>query len=240
MKLKENRLIIVVFILLSFNINAQNNLVGSYYNSDLKRQFVLNSDGSFLILNSKNDVNFYQIDTLSYGTWQQEENFIILNTPKSIDSQKLGIAVIENELPNSDSLVIEISNPYEKQYGKIEKGFHRVFSYIFFIDSYQGNFGPEILMESNRIVLPKTKEDKLVNLNLSIIPNSYLYPSLIAYNFLTTDFYEFKNRNSNYIKIDIPDLTFNYIGYMRFRDEYIKIKNDVITIRGEKFKKSSR
>jgi hypothetical protein len=227
------------FAALTTNLSAQNSIIGSYKCDECDRQLTLNADHRFILLDLNKGVYFYHLDTLSFGTWRQENNFVVLNTPKSIESQKLKIIVEESFNPNSDSLVLEIFNPYENFSNQYEK-VNRVFSYLFFIDSYESKYGPEIYMKGNRIALPKLITDKIVNLNLTIVPNSYLYPCPLAFNYLTTDMYTFRNRDANYIKIDIPDFTFNYIGYLRFDKEYVRIKNSTLLIRGKEFKKSNR
>lgn len=42
---------------------------------------------------------------------------------------------------------------------------------------------------------------------------------------------------TNYIKVDIPDFTFDYIGYERYKEEYVKIKKGKLLLRGEIFER---
>ena len=226
----------LILSLFSFQLFGQKNITGNYICIETKSQLVLKSDNSFRLINSNSGMLIFHIDTLSFGIWKKEGEFIILNTPKSIESRRLKIFVEEKFIPNSDSLILEIHNPYEEDVTFKYKNF-RIFEYVFNIDSYDARFGPEIFMKGNRISLLKSSTDKIVNLNLTIVPNSYLYPSTLAFNYLVTDMYTFKDRNSNYLKIFIPDFTFDYIGYERFKNEYARISKNKIILRGNVYEK---
>jgi hypothetical protein len=242
-KLKMSRTLFLIFFLsitifLNFDLSAQKNVIGKYIGAETNRTLTINQDGSYFLLNEKHGVILYHIDTLSYGKWKQDGVFIILNTPKSIESRSLRVNVIEKYIPNIDTLKIEISNPYEDYFQKY--GGKRLFEYVFFIDSYEAKFGPEIFMKGNKISLYKTENDKIVSLNITIVPVCYLYPSPLAFNYLVSDTYTFKNRNSNYIKVNIPDFKFEYIGYERYKEEYLRIRKNGLILRGEVFERQDK
>jgi len=229
-------LILIILTLLSIDVYAQKDVIGKYVGKESNRTIILKKDGGFYLLNEGRGIMFYHIDTLSFGSWKICNNFIILNSSESIKSRKLKVNVQESYNPNSDSLLVEIFNPYEDFSRKYEKG-HRIFKYVFYIDSYEGRFGPEVCMKSNKISLPKSSYDKIVNMVITIIPNSYLYPYRLAFNYLETDTYTFSDRNSNHIKVTIPNFTFEYIGYERFREECVRLIRNELILRGEIFKK---
>lgn len=238
--MKKNRIhshyiLITLALFLNLNIYAQKNIAGSYIGKETNRVLILNPDSNYYLLNEEAGYILYHLDTLSFGKWRKDDGFIILNSSKNLEGISFKADVKEEFLPEKDSLVIEINNPYEEYFRRI--GGKRLFDYIFYIDSYDHKFGPEIQMKNNKIGLYKTKKDKIVNINITIVPNSYLYPSILAFNYLTTDLYSFKNRSSNYIKINIPNFTFEYIGYIRFRNEYVRIKKGDLYLRGELFKR---
>jgi len=188
-QLKKNNislptLSLIIILFLNLNVCAQKDLVGKYLGNETNRSLIINPDGSFLLLNENRNVILYHIDTLSFGKWRIDGDFAILNTPKSIESRSLKVVVEENFIPNSDTLVLEILNPYEEYF--LKYGGKRLFDYVFFIDSFEGKFGPEIFMKSNKTSLYKTKNDKIVNLNITIVPLSYLYPSTLAFNYLVS------------------------------------------------------
>lgn len=224
-----------LFLVLSLNVSAQNYLAGSYIGKENGQKLLIKQDGSFSFLNHERRGKVFQLDTISFGSWKLDGDFIVLNTPKSINSSRLKVEVEESYIPNSDSLVVEILNPYEDYYRNY--GGRRLFDYVFSIDSYESNLGPEIYMQGNKISLCKTESNKIVNISIYIIPNCFLYPSTLAFNCLETDLYLFKNRSSNYIKVTIPQLTLEYIGYVRFKEEYVKITPNKLLLRGEIFKK---
>jgi hypothetical protein len=229
---------ISIAVFLNSDLCAQKNTIGTYIGRETNRTLNIKQDGSYFLLNEKNEMILYHFDTLSYGKWKQDGLFIILNSPKEIESRSLRVNVIEKYIPNTDSLTIEISNPYEDYFQKY--GGKRLFEYIFFINSYEARFGPEIYMKGDKISLNITKNDKIVSLNITIVPLCFLYPSPIAFNYLVSDTYTFTNRSSNYIKVNIPDFTFEYIGYERFKEEYVRIRKNELILRGEVFERQNK
>lgn len=225
-----NSLVTLLF-LLSLNVSAQNYIAGTYIGKETGQNLIIKQDGGFFLFNHERRDKVFQLDTMSFGSWRLEGDFIVLNTPKSINSSRLKVEVEEGYIPNSDSLVVEILNPYEDYYRNY--GGRRLFDYVFSIDSYESNLGPEIYMQGNKISLYKTENNKIVNISIYIIPNCFLYPSSLAFNNLETYLYLFKNRSSNYIKVTIPQLTLEYIGYVRFKEEYVKITQNKLLLRGE-------
>lgn len=235
MKIMLFNILSFALILLSINLSAQRNIIGKYIHEGTGKVLVIENNEKYFLLNGGNKSLAYHVDTLSYGNWNMDESFLVLNVSKSIDSQIVNMQIEEKTTERTDSLVVEIHNPYESLFNHY--GGRRIFKYIFSIDSYKGGFGPEVHMEHNRIALPKVEDDKIVNINLYIVPNSYLYSTPLYYNYLVTDNYEFKNINSNHIEIDLPDMTLAYIGYVRFKDEYVRVKRNKLILRGDVYQK---
>lgn len=214
---------------------SQDSLAGKYHCAGVLKSLVVNEDGNYFLLNEDPRRIYYRIDTLSFGKWKLDGDFIVLNTSKSIAGQKIDVVIEEHYKPG-DSLILEISNPYEN-FAKKMVG-EREFHYIFSIDSYSGSFGPSISMKNNRIALYKSNNDKIFSIYFIIIPNSFLYPYPLAFNYLITDNYIIKNNDANYLKVSIPKFTYEYIGYIRFNSEYVKIiDKNKLKLRGEIFER---
>lgn len=228
----------IIFIsLLESPIFAQSNLVSSrqFYDAIHKQTLVLNADGTYVLINNKERVLLHYIDTLSFGKWEEEGNFFVLNSHKRIENQELKVSVIEEYQENFDSLKILIENPYEDYL--VSNGGSRLFSYIFSIISYEDKFGPGVVMENNSMTIPKSEVNKLVYFFITIVVDAHAYPETLAFNYLNTEMYQFKNRSANIIKINIPELRFEYIGYKRFRSEYVRIYKKGVLLNGCFFKK---
>lgn len=233
---KQMKTKIIFFLLVCCTSSySQQSILGKYIGKETKRVLELSENGHFTMLNDR-DSGVFKQDTLSFGNWKYEEGFIVLNTPKSINSNVLKINVVESVI-DSDTLKIEINNPYEKYFHKEQTHYPRFFNYFFQINSVSGKYGPFVSINENYTYFPKDKNEKIYNIKVFIVPLSFYYPSTLAFNFLETEVYHFKNMQTNYIKVDIPDFTFDYIGYERYREEYVKIKKRKLLLRGEIFER---
>lgn len=234
-----NKLSVVILCYIIFtqlDVIAQNNIIGKYIGQESNRTLKLIEDNSFIIRNDENSMVF-QLDTLSFGTWKQEKSFIILNTPDEINNNVLKVNVIESVVV-SDTLKIKINNPYEKYFHEGKMHRPRYFNYFLQISSDDSTFGPLLFLDENQTHLYKKEKDRIYNIEIFMVPLCFEYPSTLSFNFLKTELYTFKNTSSNCIVIDIPQFTFDYIGYERYREEYVKIKKkDELLLRGELFKK---
>ena len=235
MRSKTSFIWIVALITLQLNTFAQDEIVGSYKGEDSFKTLHLNNNGRFYFLSLHNHNVYDNIDTLSYGSWRTKNNFLILNTPKTIESEFLNMQIEKSNILDSDSLTIEINNPYETYQAK--RGGNRLFNYVAFISWKDYLSSSFIKFKSNRYSVLKSKVKGIIYITLKIIPDTYEYPSKIAFNFLKTESYYISCTESNYYKLFLPDLTMEYIGYVRFKEEYVKTDGNTLLLRGEKYVK---
>lgn len=218
-------------------------VVGYYVGRETHRTINLNIDGSYSILYDKSFSPFlpvaYTMDTLSIGTWKLEDNLIVLNSSKKINSNRLKVLVQEELIENFDSILFEIHNPYEDNLISNCSKLARVFTYSLSITTNRDVYGPEIKLKENKVCLKKYPNNDLVDLNIYIIPDVIYFVSPVAFNYLKTETYKFKNRKSNKIVVTIPNLTWEYFCYERYRDELVKAKKNTLILRDEKFDKNS-
>jgi len=203
------RIILIAIFGLSCSVNyAQSDVVGYYVGRETHRTINLYKDGSYNILYDRRDIPLvFKMDTLSFGNWKLEDNLIVLNSSEKIKKSCLKVLVQEEIIENFDSILIEIHNPYEDKYFSNCGKHPRVFTYSMCISAYSDVYGPEINLKDNKICLKKYMNNDLVNLNIFIIPNVYYLVSPIAFNYLETEEYIFKNRKSNKIIVTIPPLS---------------------------------
>lgn len=233
--------------LLKLNKKTENNktiniydVVGYYVGRETYRTINLNIDGSYNILYDRRNIPLiFKMDTLSFGTWKLEDNLVVLNSSQKINRSRLKVLVQEETIENFDSILFEIRNPYEDKLISNCRNYPRVFKYSISISAYTDLYGPEIKLNDNKVCLKKYPDNDLVNLLIYAIPDVIYFASPIAFNYLVTEQYTFKNRKSNKIVVTIPDLTWEYFCYERYRDELVKVRKNTLILRGEKFDKNS-
>ena len=215
-----------------------NNIYGTYLDTDGHKKLEINPNGTFQLIYTDNFLERTKrrhLTKLSFGDWRKESNFLVLNSSYSIKSDVLDV-VVEEKIDKGDSLRFDICSPYEA----FEKGRGlRIFRYEIYIDSDDPFVTYGISANSSTIVERVDRNFSINGFALAIVPDPYLYPGdNMAFNFLRTRLYTPKNKKSNYFKITIPDHTLDYLGYIRFKEEYVKvIDKNTVQLRGEKFKK---
>jgi hypothetical protein len=213
---------------------------GIYVDKNNEKQLEIKANGTFNMSHTDDFLmkhNVWRLKSISTGTWEKENQFLILNTDKKIQSKTLDVKVIEKSLDN-DSLIVNILNPYEQL--EMKSQYPRVFNYSISFGSTNPILEEAYLIESSKLTLPKINNEKysIYSIWIDIVPDALNYPNQLAFNYLTTGYIELEGNTSNYFEISIPDLTLEYIGYVRFKEEYVKIIDmNSLQIRGESFKK---
>lgn len=216
---------------------AQNTAGGSVYvDVDNTRQLVLSGDGAFS-LNYTADYlashATWRLRQISYGMWRREGDFVVLNSSDEFMSDRLAINGEENVDESVEGIRIEVSNPYEKTFGGEPR---RLFRYILYIDTNDEGLSGEVMMEGSCITIPIDSGVIVNGLWVFVVPDPYLYPAGLAFNFLRTEYYSVNNRATNWFRLNIPSLDIEYIGLMRFSEEYVRITSDgALVLRGKKF-----
>jgi hypothetical protein len=228
--------VIIFFLFFQKYSFAQKKVINEFQGQETKRILRFEEGNKFVLLNKKNN-HVFQLDTLSYGFFEKNNSNIILNTPKNVETNILKIKVLESRT-DSDSIKITINNPYEEEYHKKKINHLRFFNYYLQIDGEENEISPIILIQNNYVCISKKDFKKIYSIKVHIVPNSFYYPSKLAFNFLSTDLYIFNDKFANDINIEIPFFTFDYIGIERYKQEYLKIENkNKIILRGEFFTK---
>ena len=179
----------------------------------------------------------YQQDTLSYGHWKIKDVFVVINSSEKISDSEFPIVVEESKNP-TDTLKILITNPYEINFYKNNNRF-RYFNYYLSLNTSNEEYNDLIKLETNQLILNIKENVHIFSFYILIVPDVINFPSDIAFNYLTTKSYKLSHFKSNHFKINIPDFTLDYIGYTRYKEEYIKVLSiNRIQLRGEIFEKN--
>jgi hypothetical protein len=240
--MKKNIPLVFAFIIIWFSsikLNAQMNYSGEYINEKGNKILILKDDNTFSLKDNTDYgtlMPIWRLDTLSFGSWKFKDNFIILNTPRSIESNIMKMFIKEEYLSDYDSLLITISNPYETCSSKHSGS--RLFRYLLYIDDFDVFFNENVFIEGNTARVYVPKRNRINGVKLWIIPDSFLYPNNLAFNFLQTEYLRLEDPKSNVLTIEIPDFTLEYIGYERYNNEHIIIRNKKLIFRGDVFKKN--
>jgi len=233
---------------------SSNQKVLEFFDDYGQKSLILEPDGKYLYRYTDEYLKylkFYLIQDLCYGTWRFENGFYILNSAEEIQNPILDRYVEEMEIEN-DSVKIEIVNPYEEyikenhiymhfEYDddKLIKKFQQVrfFEYEVAFDAYRSSKTRIFRSDKADFQIEKDSLGEFRSISISIIP--YLsYPGNITFKSLGTNSYRIQNSQSNFFRVHIPQFTMEYLGYIRFKEEYVKvIDKNTVQLRGEKFKK---
>jgi hypothetical protein len=218
---------------ISSNVTQEKTLVGVFIGSESKERITLDSNHKFIIMAPQGSLfdDLNKIDTISYGTWNIDKEFLVLNSAKEILGQFLHLCVKEAYV-TQDSITVEITNPYEEELTKRivaanNKAFYKTRPFYYVVNFTGNNVGfvskSGTIRGGNIIKYQGYNDLKISSISITIIPDNFNYPGYLSYKLVYTLPYETMNPNSNYFKINIPDFTSNYMNYRRLKGEFVKI-----------------
>jgi hypothetical protein len=193
-------------------------------------QFVLN-DRTFLYVDTymQMDAPPYKCcDTLAYGSWSIDKGcgLLILNSPEELNTSYINMDVKEKSELSSDSLYFFIYNPIENHYKEYNEKYRELF-YSLLITSDSPDFDARLAVKEfdvNPIKQPKPKSN-IESFSIKVIPKHNIPVQHIGVREIYTLDYNVKNPNSNVFIIKLPQLSYNYINYLRLVGDYVKIES---------------
>lgn len=220
-------LLIVFFVSCSPSKHSSVDLFGIYKqegNSNVK--LILNENEFVYIDPYTNDLALYTCcDTITKGTWVKENNLLCLSTPQ-LKSTLLDIYVDElSEMPK-DTLYFYLQNPIEEYYRKMEVK-NRDIYYRVSITEKNGNLLDSWVWEfdTNEIKILKPKGIFIAKFSISIYPKANFGGRNIGTKEISTLEYKLKSYSSNLFKINIPQLTYEFMSYLRLNRDFVRIIN---------------
>lgn len=203
------------------------------------KNLIIDGTGFALVDNGpyRDRSGFICCDSITYGSWKIDNvhGILSLSTPQ-LPQYFVSEKVHEESGLSKDSLYFFITNPIERSMG--EK--HENILYNIFFQSYTPselhNSGlrthlslddsvANIKYNTNRIVIANKNHAKITSFTIIIMPTAD-YSGRNALRLILTKQQIVNDGNSNVFKINMPDLTYGFITYLRLTDVYVKIVNN--------------
>ena len=175
------------------------------------------------VLNHSFRINDDCCDTISYGSWELLANSNFISLVSSIDLgdpslNKIKFNVSEFENKESDSLIIEIKNPLERD--SFDADYDKILDYEVLVIKKSESF---LFQEpKNNLVIFRNQEEPLKEIKCYIQTNNRFRGRNIGVRIVELD-YLVKSPKSNSFIINIPDLTYEYLTYLRFKREFVRV-----------------
>lgn len=189
-------------------------------------KYIFNADGTYRFLNNQDLVGGMEdFDTISFGKWRVEKNFVVINSHDKLGNKYPEIKVTESLTRSKDSLYFFIQNDYAGIY-KLGPDYEPLFSpYFYYKIDLNGSVNKEIYNNrfGKKFTLPIHKEDTFRGFSFYIYPEIDNYSFDIVYNRMYTQSYSIINQSNNTFTVTIKDFSFKNFLYKRYKEEYIKI-----------------
>jgi hypothetical protein len=197
---------------------------------DTTVKLVINN-GNFYLTDSRRNDHLATLccDTITFGNVHSDGNgILIFNSDPSLNPIFIDMDVVEHQNANQDSIIFHIKNPIEKEYRKYnDKGGDLIYTLLVqpsasSIDYFREN---NQTFEDNVIRYFNPDRLSISSIKVTIVPKQSIPVKDISVREIHTLEYKAKNRESNNFEINIPQLSYGFIGYKRLRDDYAKIVN---------------
>lgn len=228
-------LALLAFSLIQFSCSSKKYYEGLY---EGERYLITLKEGNYLIKDKFS--NYYLCcDTLSYGIYEKVKNnsFIKFTSDQFYLNEYIDSEINESVDDNEDTLFFNINNPIENLY--VKENFSKreiyykivLFSNKSFIDSKIAN--QKWYQKQIKISVPK--DIKLKYFYIEIFAEEDVLLTNRIYNKFSTFEYKLENFKSNYFEIDINNLNYNFLNFLRLDGEYLKIKKNKLIWKNEEF-----
>jgi hypothetical protein len=191
-----------------------------------KESITINNNGVFSIT-LDNSFIYRESHLIAEGTWKRDKNILILQSVlKSIDNTAFTKKLVEEGMHGSaDSLYIFINNEVENNIRE-KKIKNRHINYYLSIRSSDRDFNfkySDKIYHTDKIILERTASPR--SFYFVVVPDSYAYPGPINLQMALTEDYRVKDQSSNYFKITLPEITYDFISQRRMEGELMLIKD---------------
>src|SRR5690606_13029348 len=205
---------------------SQTEIEGTFVQRD-NRRIELHLDSKTFVLKDNFEPthlaieNYKCCDTIAYGKWLMDNNFLVLSSPEELSTFYLNVNVVEEFQENKDSIAFVIQNPIEKYSKQDEKEPNELYYKI----NVMTNDGNTISKVGNTNTIKIKKVEGISMVEIEVYPNYNIDIRDISARVVYTMPYQAKNPKANIFKIDIPELSYSYLAYKRLNQDYIKIVN---------------
>ena len=218
--------------ILSQNINAQD--IKGTYKAEKGKGYaeLIFTDSSFAFVDSHqyHMPTFSCCDTIAYGNWKldSERGFISVSSPEELNTSTVSLEVQEKTI-EEDVFIFKIGNPLERAYRKYNSNYSEAVRDILYDLYIYNNSGLVTDIETTEfntdyIKIPRSSLGKIVKFEIVIKPNTqFLVVENVGTKMVITLDYEVKNPSSNFFEVNIPQLDYGYLTYLRLNNDYIKV-----------------
>ena len=223
----------LIFALFLFNMSCnslrEKQLIGTYLQDYDKNTMLIFNQNDFVIKEKYKQVDappFSCCDTTTIGVWSLlSKSKVVSIDNSSYFNKMIDIKVIEKNTSPKDSIFIYLNNSIEEIYKKNRT--RRDISYYIEFDSDNTEFGllSSAMYDTNVIKLFNPHHYNINSLQIYVHPKFNFSGRNIAERFFVTQEYNIKNEGANRFIINIPDLTYEYMSYIRLKKDFIRIIN---------------
>lgn len=202
-------------------------------------RYLIELNNGYYLIKDKFSENYLCCDSLSWGNYEKikNNNFIKLTSEESILEKYIDFNVVENIKKSSDTIYININNPIEERYKSYRDNKREIY-YKIVLFSNKSHFDSKLYSQKwnqNQIKFSIPKDYKIEYFYIEIfVEDDIMLPNRIYNKFSTFD-YKLQDNKSNYFEINMEDLNYNFLNFLRLNDEYLKIDRKKIIWRGEEF-----
>jgi hypothetical protein len=185
------------------------------------------SDSTFTVVGDWKHVKtpFTCCDTITYGDWylMPKERLLVFDNTNYLDGYLKSNITAGIEKKYEDSIVIVVNSPLENDfYGKDRS---RDIFYLLEIETEDWAYDSRMSIgySQNVIKLYNPNHYKVKSITLYVKPNYNYKGRYFAERWFSTTLHELGNNANNVFEINIPDLTYPYLNYLRLKKDLIRI-----------------
>jgi len=219
-------------------------LLGAYWNQEDGTIFSISKDNTFIYKNSPNqgDLALYTCcDTISFGVWRKLRGDILeVSTPEylNIPITKIQVQELESDIKKSIEFIIE--SPIEEFY-KNNPSNRRAVRYQ--IELVTNDIQFELsqvnkLYDDNKIIINIPERIRIEGFIIEIIPTSFFGGQNMGHRRWSTLKYDIQDKKATKFMVKLPDMSYDYLSYLRLEKDYILLKNkDILLWNNKEYKR---
>lgn len=207
--------------------NSNNQIIlDKWYTVDAGQDDIMfKSDGTFLFLPSSFDES--GIDTLSYGTWKVDNDFIEITSDSKFFNRIFDAEVKESFSDSKDSIYVYVEDADVGSWDAVETYPYLVFEVGFTTtdkkNRFENYFHSDVIKDMAKIHVFDSLN--FPEIKIQIYPNIRNYPRKINTEYAHVFSFKRASNSVNTFHVKILDFDYKYFAYNRFNKEYIKIVN---------------
>ena len=222
MEIKLKYLFVAIFFLGSCTTSRfiSKDLIGTYVQQENKNVQLILNEKTFLCIDKHEPFDLAPpcCDTITYGSWGIDHGFLKLNSPDELTSYFVFMDV-EEKVKEDEFIYFYFENPIERvNYGELY--------YSIYVTGKGVNYQDIVSKEFNKYPIKISKPKyNIEKFEITIAPKCDIYTRHLREREFYTLEYEVKNANSNVFKINLPQLSYNFISHKSLKGDYVKIAN---------------